>query len=116
MKASEFCSFFDFTLVKENGYVDEDFYSGDYQYRATDDQGVFHDRYAADVKDLADEFDSMLQDYVDDDLEYNGFEPPATGDYYEAALQWLETSELKNTDIHDVVKVLVNPNELRWEE
>ena len=113
MNAYDFCKFFEFTLEKESGIADEDFYTGEYSYRATDDQGVFHDRLVNDVKDLADEFDSMLQDYVQDDLEYNGFEPPTNENYYEAALKWLETSELKDTDIHDVVRVLVNPDELK---
>ena len=74
MKASEFCKFFDFTYEKEHGYADTDFYSGEYNYKATDDQGVFHDRLVKNVADFADEFDSMLQDYIQDDLEEQGFE------------------------------------------
>lgn len=111
MKATEFCKFFEFTLYKERGYADEDYYEGKYNYKATDDQGVFHTRYVTDVTELADEFDSLLQDYVIDDLECQGFEPDIHENWYKQALTWCEENEeYKGTDIHQVIACLLNPD------
>ena len=110
MKATEFCKFFDFTLEK----CDIDEYGDECGYKATDDQGVFYTRYVMDVKDLSDGFDSMLQDYIENDIEANGFDFDPTCDkqtYYEQALTWCDNNEIwKNTDTREIIACLVNPD------
>lgn len=87
MKATEFCKFFEFTLQKEHGYDEED---GEYNYIATDNQGVFHPRHVLYVDELTDMFDSCLKDYVDDNLEEDGFKvDESCGSYYQQALDWV---------------------------
>lgn len=112
MNAYEFCKFFDFTLEKESG-INED---GDtYNYIATDDQAVFHDRTAYKVSGLTDLFDSMLPDYVDEECEYNGFEYDESqdGTFYEQALKWVKSDEnYRDTDLAGVLEALVNPDSL----
>jgi len=110
MKASDFCNFFEFSYEKEHGYADDEWYQGEYNYKATDNQGCFHDRYANDVTEFANEFNSLLQDYVDDTIENYDFVPLGEKSYYEEALEWIEHTELKDTDTHEVIKVLVNPD------
>ena len=122
MKATEFCKFFDFTLEKGEFEVKNDFIYDDgvYKYRATDDQGVFADRYTNDITDITDWFDSCLQDYINDDVEEDGFvyvkEQP--GSYYEQMLSWLK--ENGDTYYYYVVASLVDPrlivDDLREEE
>lgn len=111
--ASEFCKFFEFSLQKEHGEFEGDVFD----YIATDDQGVFETRHVVDVEYLADCFDSMLADYVDDTLESMGFSYTTSADefdclpaYYEQAQGWIETScpELLNTDTYKVVCALVS--------
>ena len=112
MKATEFCKWFDFTLDKGEFY-DED--GVDWKYCATDDQGVFANRYADNVDDFADMFDSCLQDYVDEDLEYNGFDPDdyEPSQYYMSASRWCEDeSEMNDTFLHHIVRVLAGLEKL----
>lgn len=111
MNAYEFCNFFDFTLNKESGIDEEGFH---YEYIATDNQACFHDRTVDNVTLLAMNFDSMLTDYVDETIESCGFEydETASGSYYEQALEWIKTSELKDTDTAEVIEVLVYPDKL----
>lgn len=111
MKASEFCKFFDFTYEKEYGYADTDFYSGEYNYKATDDQGVFHDRLVKNVADFADEFDSMLQDYIQDDLDEQGFEPELNENYWKSALLWIGDNEYYKIT-KNVIECLLYPEKI----
>lgn len=114
MEATEFCKYFDFSLEKEEGSIDGVYYN----YRATDDQGVFDDRLAENVADLADMFDSMLFDYVDSEAEYYGFTPSQdfntfeNNHYYKEMKDRLEGTELKSTILYDVICVLVDPDKL----
>lgn len=114
MKASEFCKFFDFTYEKEHGYADTEFYSGEYNYKATDDQGVFHDRLVKDVKDFSDEFNSMLQDYIQDDLEEQGFESEVNENYWVSALKWIGDNENYKVT-KDVIDCLLHPEHITEE-
>ena len=99
MKASEFCEYFDFTLTKnEDGW-----------YIATDNQGVFDNRYCIVITDLAECFDILLENYIDDDLEYDGFNPEDRTNYYEKAEQWLKEKGETNTTFYEVIRVLNNP-------
>ena len=92
MKATAFCKFFEFTLYKEHGFDKED---GEYNYIAYDDQGVFHPRCVLKVDELTDAFDSMLKDYVNDNLEEDGFEyDDHKGGYYEQALEWARQNKV----------------------
>jgi hypothetical protein len=109
MKATEFCKFFEFTLVKKHGY-DED--ARVYNYMAVDDQGVFSNRYVYKVSDLADKFDSMIQDYIETDIEIAGFDYDSSKEetYYEQALDWCKANrDYKDTDTCEVIACLVNP-------
>ena len=92
MTVYDFCEFFDFTCEKVDG-----------GYIATDDQGVFHDREFEKPGDCVDMFDSMLSDYVDDELEYHGFSWDGTGDFYAHAWNWFADKE---TDLAQVVGAL----------
>ena len=101
MKATEFCKFFEFTLQKEHGY-DEEY--GEYNYVAYDDQGVFHPRYVTYVDELTDMFDSCLKDYIDDNLEEDGFKADEyCGSYYQQALDWV-----KGLDVNEVNQLIKN--------
>lgn len=92
MKATEFCNFFDFTLEKGKFEVKNDiiYDDGVYKYRATDDQVCFHNRYVNDVNELVNEFDSCLQNYVNDYIEEDGFEydKEKNGTYYDQAIEF----------------------------
>lgn len=110
MKATEFCNFFDFTLEKGNYKVKHDvvYADGTYKYCATDDQVCFHDRYVNDVNDLASEFNSCLQDYVDDYIEEDGFEydKEKEGSYYDQAVEFAEGIYKEDSIFIHVLKVL----------
>ena len=117
MKAEDFCAFFDFSLERGEWNKDVDGFEGNYKFRAVDSQGVFHDRYAEKAADLSELFDSMLMDYVEEPLEYRGFQynedrydehgNPIT--YYEQAAEWIPGTDYDGTDLHEVVRCLVNP-------
>ena len=113
MKATEFCKFFEFTLEKEHGIVPEadTFYGGnEYNYIATDDQGVFNPRYAMEVNDLVDLFDICLKNYIDDNLEEDGFEfdkENTKEDYYEQALKWARENKY-SPYIAEILEALVS--------
>ena len=110
MKATEFCKFFDFTLERGKFEVKDDlFYPDDtYQYCATDDQYCFHNRYVYDVDDLKGEFDSCLQNYVDDCIEEDGFEydKERDGSYYDQAVEFAESIYKEDSIFIHVLKVL----------
>jgi len=111
MKATEFCKFFDFTLYRESG-IDED--GNEYNYIAVDDQGCWDDRTGSKITDITDWFDACLQDYVEEPIEYAGFEPKSEGkrywNYYEQALAWCDANEdYKDTDLRNIIACLLNP-------
>ena len=111
VSAYDFCSYFDFTLSKESGFVDNEYYTGEYNYKAEDNQGTYHTRYVLTVEDLVDAFDYLLPDYVERVCEDCGFvEKGSPRDYYKDLLEWIETSELNGTDTHNIVKVIVHPD------
>lgn len=116
MKATEFCKFFDFTLVKEDGWKEWDYstaYEGNYHYVATDDQGTFHTRYFDALEELVDGFDSCHYDYIDSSAEEDGFEYDENNTekaYYEQMLDWMQSREdYKDTGVCEIVACLVNP-------
>ena len=99
MKASEYCNFFEFTLYKEDGIIDDIYDSNDgkqYHYIAIDNQGVFSPRYAIEVNDLIAQFESCYTDYIDSDIEEYGFtyNESLPGTYYEQALIWLKNNQI----------------------
>lgn len=113
MKATEFCKFFEFTLEKEHGIIPEsELYAGEeYNYIATDDQGVFHPRYVMKVDELIDAFDICLNDYIDSNLEEDGFEYDKEKEvdetYYEQALKWAKKNKYSPC-ITEVIETLVS--------
>ena len=115
MKATEFCKFFEFDLEKGE-FKDED--GVNRKYCAIDDQDVFGNRYADNVSDLADAFDICIPDYVDEELEYNGFNPKnhEPSKYYLEANKWCKQSEINDTDLHHVVRVLAGLEELEEDD
>ena len=106
MKASTFCEFFEFDIKRISNIE-----MGNYE--VYDLQGVFHSRYVDDVSELIDCFDSMLNDYIDDDVEVHGFsndENNTEKSYYEQMLDWMQANDnYKDTTICEVVACLVNP-------
>lgn len=129
MKATEFCNFFEFTIIEEHGVIDSKgrdqegnlvdpygFYEGAYNYRISDDQGTFSNRYIQEVSELTECFDSMLQDYVNNTIEEYGFEDDAKSEktYYEQALEWIDEKcpDLQNTDTREVIECLVHPEKI----
>ena len=110
MKATEFCKFFDFTLERGKFEVKDDlvYLNGTYRYCATDDQYCFHDRYVNDVNDLADAFDSCLQNYVNDYIEEDGFkyDKEKDGSYYDQAVEFAEEFYKTDSVLTHVLKVL----------
>ena len=116
MKATDFVNFFDFYIVTAKDYgkiIDKDIEpeeANDINYVAIDRQGVFQNRYIVNIQDIVDCFDSMLADYIDTNIEEDGFNyNPETGTtYYEQALKWVN----ENPDeeyYKDVIKALVYP-------
>ena len=106
MNATDFCNFFDFTIVKEHGYNDDE----EYNYIGIDDWGVFQNRYSEDIEGISEWFDSMLKDYIDDDIEENGFTHVNNATYYDEALQW--AIDNKHDCYIPVLNALVNPETL----
>ena len=128
MKATEFCDFFEFSIariskeeykdIKKNDNHWYNFHWADENedniYEVSDMQGVFEPRYINKVADLTECFDSMLNDYIDEDVEENGFtndENNTEKSYYEQMLDWLPTSEIykNSTGLIELVACLVNP-------
>ena len=116
MKATDFVNFFDFYIVTAKDYeeiIDEDIEpeeTDDINYIAIDRQGVFQNRYIKNIRDIADCFDSMLTDYIDTEIEEDGFNynPEIGTTYYEQALKWVN----ENPDdecYKDVIEALVHP-------
>ena len=107
MKATEFCKFFEFTIYKSHG-IDED--GDEYNYIAVDDQGVFHSRYITDITEIANCFDSLLMDYIESNVEEDGFkyDDNRNGTYYEQLLEWLKEVNYYEWYI-DVVSCLIDP-------
>ena len=114
MKASEFCKFFDFTYEKEHGYADTDYFTGEYNYKATDDHGCWNDRFVTNLEDFADEFDACLPDYIQDVIEEDGFEEPNNENYWSAALKWINNREDKEyyKIIREVIECLLDPKKI----
>ena len=109
MKASDFCDFFEFTLFK-GGYEDEDGIT--YPYMATDNQGTFEPRFVESVSELSNCFDSLLVDYINDDVESNGFvfDNDDFREYYVQLLEWINESEwYKDSYLANIVECLVDP-------
>jgi len=121
MKATEFADFFEFwieptdrkTVEKANdecvfNYAD---LNADKFYRVVDGQGCFRTRYISDIKDLAECFDSLLNDYIDEDVESAGFEysesNPKT--YYEQMLDYM-LKDKEYAGVCEIVRCLVNPS------
>lgn len=128
MKATEFCDFFEFSIariskeeykdIKEDDNHWYNFHWADENedniYEVSDMQGVFEPRYINKVADLTECFDSMLNDYIDEDVEENGFtydENNTEKTYYEQMIDWLPTSETykNSTGFIELVACLVNP-------
>lgn len=111
MKATEFAKWFDFTIML-NTENEEDEFGDVSKYIVEDDQSVFYTRHIDRITDLADCFDSMLMDYIDDAIEEHGFDydENADGTYYEQALEWAKANEDKvYSGYIEMLECLVNP-------
>lgn len=123
MKATDFCNFFEFSIeriakeeyekVKDSDFAWAD-ENADKIYAVRDDQGVFQTRYINDISDLSECFDSLLNDYIDEDVEEDGFkniEYDTEKSYYEQMLDWMNNDErYKGTFVQDIVYCLTNPS------
>ena len=116
MKATDFVNFFDFCIVTAKDYgkiIDEDIEpeeANDINYVAIDRQGVFQNRYIVNIHDIVDCFDSMLTDYIDTNIEEDGFNynPEMGTTYYEQALKWVKENPDEEC-YKDVIEALVYP-------
>ena len=120
MKATEFTKYFEFSISSINkndidfdydyfNYADEN--DNDF-YIVTDDQCVFRPRIISNVETLTECFDSMLHDYIDEDIEQSGFiyHADENDGYYEQMLDYMRNNdEYNNTWVYDVVSCIVNP-------
>ncbi len=119
MKATEFAYFFEFSLEKVPlSEVPEDIredFDGSVSevFVARDCQGVFQARYFDKLTLLVEQFDSMLSDYIKENIEEDGFEPDHDRDYYQQALEYCDSSaEYRKTTLRDVVACIVDPSQL----
>lgn len=111
MKAYDFCKFFDFTF--DQGLftcTENESYSvepGVYRFIATDDQGTFCNRYANDVNDFIDSFESMENDYCIEPLETDGFvyDENINVPYYKQAYDWIINTKYEYTYLKEVIAV-----------
>jgi hypothetical protein len=104
MKATEFAEYFEFTIQKGE---EPDEFGEISKYDVVDNQGVFHTRHIDDVKDLVDCFDSMLDDYVFDTLEEDGFEVEG---FDENTIKFAEEKYGKDSGFTEMIKAFVNPD------
>lgn len=104
MKATDFANFFDFTIQKGEE-LDE--FGEISKYDVVDDQGVFHTRHINDVKDLVDCFDSMLNDYIFDSLEEDGFGKEG---FNEDTIKFAEKKYGDDCGFTEMIKAFVNPD------
>jgi hypothetical protein len=121
MKATDFANFFEFFIQTKKDYGDIVLTNDDYdienkdipeiKYIVTDNQGIFHNRYIREIKELTDCFDSMLSDYIDSMIEEDGFEYDKDNKdtYYEQALKWCEKGN-ESEFFTDIIRALVNPS------
>lgn len=116
MKATDFANYFDFSieLIPWNEVPEDDkaYLAKQTEiYAVSDDQGVFHTRYINNILDLADCFDSMLNDYILNDIEEYGFEPNPQENDWEQALKWMkeDNKEFWKWKIA-IVECLLDPN------
>lgn len=111
MKASEFASYFDFNIVREDHLDEENFWK---RFIVTDSQGVMETRHISYVDGLADCFNSLLDDYVNDNLKESGFalDPKSRKSYYSQALSFLKgKAEYKR--LYDVINCLLHPEKIK---
>ena len=116
ISAQEFCKFFEWTIEVGN-FIDEE--DGEKRkYKVTDDMDYFPTMYLNDLSDLTVMMDrsSVYDDYIDNTLYEMGFESNDSNiDFYEQALEWIKGTELENTDTHQVIYAICNPDTLYWE-
>ena len=121
MKATEFANFFEFSIQTKEDYgelpkgLEHDCFClcdiKDIKYVVTDDQGCFSNRYISDVRELADCFDPELPDYIDSNIEEDGFvyDEKSNDTYYEQALKWCDNNG-QYIGIKDIIRALVDPS------
>ena len=121
MKISDFCEYFDFCFeagdfeIKENDKVYLFTEPGHYKYSAYDMQGVFSTRYANDIQDFADMFNSMEEDYVVSVLDGADFifNDHIDKDYYNQAYSYLKKlPDYNKTDTFHVISVFAGKEKL----
>lgn len=116
MKATEFCSFFDFSIEMSPIEVvpedEKEELNGKWIYEITDNEGVFHTRYVDKITDITECFDSMIDDYIFGDLsedkDYDG-----SFDNLETVLKWLEADEDRKrfySRHYEVVRCILDPS------
>ena len=119
MKATDFVARFEFSIrripFEELPEEEKEEFEGDeVVYEVSDDQGVFDSRYINHVSDLVNCFDSMLNDYVNDNIEEDGFEyneDTSWKGYYEQALDWCEQQEdYRNSYLKEIIRCLAYPS------
>lgn len=108
--ATDICGFFDFYIVKESGKKED---GEPYHYRVIDGQGVFGDRYIETIDGLTECFDSMLPDYVDYNVEEDGFREDENSPLsrYEQLQNWIMTQkEYQDSYIYDWIMAVNAPS------
>lgn len=106
MRATDFANFFDFT-IKEGETPDE--FGEMSRYDVVDDQGCFSTRHINHVRDLVDCFDSMLENYIFDNLVEDGYELPNGFAFYDDTLEFAKENYGERAYITEVIAAFINP-------
>lgn len=111
MKASEFAGFFEFSITREDHLDEENFCK---RFIVTDKQGVMETRHISYVEGLSDCFDSLLDDYVNDNLKEYGFDfdRKSRKSYYSQALSFLK-GKAAYKSLYDVINCLLHPEKIK---
>ena len=111
MNAIDFANYFEFDIVCEGSCLNNDDMG---KYTLVDRDGVVSDKNLRGIFDITIKLEGLYEDQIDDLLIENGFmfnDKIKTG-FYEQALDWIESTYMRDSAIYDVVKVLAGKDKL----
>ncbi len=108
MKATDFASFFGYTIIRHYGCDEK---NGLYRFEVIDDSGRLNPVYIIGVEDLTYKIHLNTREYVFETLAYHGFDYEKRGNDFGAALKFIKTKEaLKDSVIKEVVECILDPH------